>query len=352
VSEDVEAREHFMSENVTAAEDDDFAQASDDTVAPQSLEAATRLVEPVRFNNLAPEEITPRHLWRARHIVLRARGHLHSIRRDSKRVTERARREAQSGQQLARTEPGRQRARRAQISFLSANELRVHYGALEEERSRFARRISAARDLLNAWEGVHLQPKVRGRRAARALSRAVLAIAREERVTRDSLDETKRVMHQLNIAEDAIRRDGETLRLDPVTFTRFAGRSRKRVRITLAIAIIALVALLYPPWSPPNLTLSCNPAGTGQSGCTQIHAENGLLIFNRGNGVLLGWAKVDVQVDTLHATQSQIIPLLILPHTNRILSCQEVGACTATAQETIHVQIISSGGTSTISVAP
>jgi hypothetical protein len=315
-----------------------------------SLEAATRLVEPMRFNNLTPEEITAKHLRRARRLVLRARHQFHDIRRESHQVLTQMRAEAQRGQQLARSDPGRQRARQAQQFFRKASSLQTHYDALHEERARFARRIAAARDLLLAWQSAHGD---RESRAAHALHLANLAIAREERITRDSLNDIERTLQHLNAAEDAIRRDGETVRLDPVTFRRHTGRMRKRVNIAIVAVVIALIAIIYPPWAPPSLAMGCTEPSTPHGACTDVHAGSGIHIANRGTGVLIGWAAVNVQGDSSATSgQTQYIPLFLLPRGTRTLTCDEVGGCVVGFRESVRVQIFSSGGAYTITVAP
>lgn len=325
------------------------ASLNDDGVA-LSLEAATRLVEPMRFNNLTPEEITARHLRRARRLVLRARRQLHDIRRESHHVLMQMRGEAQRGQQLARTNPGRLRARQAQRFFRKASMLQAHYDALHDERARFARRIAAARDLVLAWQSVHVNQTSR---AVKALSQANLAIAREERITRDSLNDTERTLQHLNAAEEAIRRDGETVRLDPVTYRRHSGRIRKRVNLAIVAVVLALIAVIYPPWAPPSLAMGCTEPSTPHGACTAVHAGSGIHIANRGTGVLIGWATVNIQGHSSATNgQTQYIPLFLLPRGTRTLTCEEVGGCVVGFQESIRVQIFSSGGTYSITVAP
>lgn len=324
--------------------------AFSDESAPFSLEAATRLVEPLRFNNLTPEEITAKHLRRARRLVLRARRQLHGIRNESHHVLGQMRTEAQRGQQLARMSPGRARARQAQSFFRKASMLQAHYDALHEERARFARRIAAARDLLLAWQSVH---GGRESRAAKALNQANLAIAREERITRDSLNDTERTLQHLNAAEEAIRRDGETMRLDPVTYRHHSGRIHKRVNLAIVAVVIALIALFYPPWAPPSLAMGCTEPKTPHGTCMDVQAGSGIHIANRGTGVLVGWAAVNVQGQTSTTNgQTQYIPLFLLPRGTRMLTCDEVGGCVVGFRESVHVQIFSSGGTYNITVAP
>src|SRR5690348_7689007 len=103
-------------------------------VGPTSLEAATRLVDPMRLNNLTPEEIVPRHLWRANREVRKARRGLAGIQHAAGRVLSTARVEAQRGQHLARTAPSRRRAHQVQMALRRAAGLSAYYAALEEER--------------------------------------------------------------------------------------------------------------------------------------------------------------------------------------------------------------------------
>ncbi len=316
-----------------------------------SLEAATRLVEPVRFDNLAPEQISMWHLWRARLLVLRARRHLRSIQNESRQILDDLRAESRKGQQLARMDRGWQRAQQAQRFYRKTQELRLYYDALQEERARYARRIAAARDLHDAWREGHPHPMPWSSGMAALLAQACLTVAREERVARENLDEAERAMHHLNVAEEAVRRDGEAVRLDPVSFRRHAGRMRKRVHIAIIAAIIALIAIFYPPWSPPSLAMNCATPVTARGPCGKLHAGGGLHIKNLGNGILVGWAAINIH-SQLGGTQMQVIPLLIMPHATRTLSCDEVSDCVVAYQESVHVQIVSSGGAYSITVAP
>src|SRR5579875_3428958 len=103
------------------------------TTGPASLEAATRLVDPMRLNNLTPEEIQPRHLRRANREVRKARRGLVSIEHAAHRLLNTARLEAQRGQRLARTPPSRRRAHQVQLALRRAAGLNVYFAALEEE---------------------------------------------------------------------------------------------------------------------------------------------------------------------------------------------------------------------------
>ncbi|HKD77832.1 MAG TPA: hypothetical protein VKB76_20165 [Ktedonobacterales bacterium] len=338
-------------DEISPAEGDDQHEASIGVEPLFSLEAATRLVEPVRFENLAPEQISIWHLWRARRLVLKSRRHLRSIQRESQQILGELRVESRQGQQLARAGQGWQRAHRAQRFYRKTQELRLYYEALHEERARYARRIAAARDLHAAWQEGHPRPFLWGSGMAAALSRANLTVAREERVARENLDEAERAMHHLNAAEDAVRRDGDSVRLDPVVFRRHAGRMRKRVHIAIIATIIALIAIFYPPWAPPSLAMGCATPLNAQGSCNKLHEGGGLHIKNRGNGVLVGWATINIR-SQLGTTQVQVIPLLIMPHATRTLSCDEVSDCVVAYQETVHMQIVSSGGAYTITVAP
>ena len=319
-----------------------------------SLEAATRLVEPMRMNNLTPEEITPRHLRKARREVRKARRGLLTIQHAAGRILTAARNEAQHGQQLARTNQTRRRTRRVQSAIRRASTLYAHYAALEDERARFARKVAAARDLVQAWEidKVGLIKRRGGNGQVRALKQTTLHIARIERLCRDRLEETRRALAHVTVAEDAMRRDTDMVRMDPVNFARFAGRGRLGVRLGILGLLLALVALLYPPWSPPHLTLGCsNPAATSHnSACETVHAASSLRLINQGSGVLLGW--VTVSVNSSSGASSQVIPLLLVPHGSRELSCGDYGGCAPQGDGTIKVQITSSGGSSAVAVVP
>ena len=317
-----------------------------------SLEAATRLVEPMRLNNLTPEEITPRHLRKARREVRKARHGLLTIQHASGRILAAARNEAQRGQQLARTTQTSRRSRRVQNAIRRASELHAHYAALEDERARFARKVAAARDLAQAWEKekIGLITWRSGNSTARALEQTTLNIARIERVCRDRLEATRRALTHVTIAEDAMRRDTDMVRMDPVNFARFAGRGRLGVRLGILALLLVFVALIYPPWSPPHLTLGCSNPATSRKVCDIVHATSSLRIINQGSGLLLGWATVSVNSSS--GASSQVIPLLLLPNSSRELSCGDYGGCASQGGGTIKVQITTSGGSSTVAVVP
>lgn len=317
-----------------------------------SLEAATRLVDPMRLNTLMPEEITPRHLRKANRAVRRIRHHLVGLQNAAQQVLQAARVEAQRGQQLARTNQNQRRARRVQGAIRRASDLYAHYDALEEERARFARKVAAARTLLEAWENEKsgLAKRRTGLGAARALKQTTLNIARVERVTRDRLEEARRALAHVTVAEDAMRRDGEMVRLDPVAFRRFAGRGRWGVRLGIVALIVAILALVYPPWSPPHLALGCTfPAGLHNT-CESVHATSGLRIVNQGSGVLIGWATVTLSQPS--GTTAQVIPLMLLPNGSRSLTCGDYSGCAAQTGGNVQVQITTSGGSDAVSVVP
>ena len=326
--------------------------AASATNEANSLEAATRLVEPMRMNNLTPEEITPRHLRKARREVRKARHGLLTIQHAAGRILAAARHEAQHGQQLARTNQTRRRTRRVQNAIRRANELHAHYAALEDERSRFARKVAAARDLVQAWENekVGLIKRRGGKGAARALKQTTLHLARIERLCRDRLEEARRALAHVTVAEDAMRRDTDMVRMDPVNFARFAGRGRMGVRLGILGLLIVLVALIYPPWSPPHLALGCSNPAASQSACATVHAASSLLIINQGSGVLLGWATISLNSSA--GATSQVIPLVLLPHGSRALSCGDYGGCAPQGDGSLKVQITTSGGSSAVAVVP
>jgi len=328
--------------------DDTEAQDSEHS---SSLEAATRLVDPMRFNNLTPAEITARHLMRARHIVLKSRNTLKILQNESQRVLRRSKVAAQRGQQLARTTQGKSRARQVQKALRRSEELHIHFEALHDERARFSRRLSAARDLYLAWKEAHPTGSPIGQRAAAALNKATIIIAREERITRERLNDVERAFLHMNAAKEAMLRDSENIRLDPITYKKFAGRARKRVYITIAATIFALIAILYPPWSPPAISLSCGQPHTTHDTCTNIHPGTGFTVHNNGNGILVGWITVGTDGSST-AKQGQLLPLTLLPHATRTLTCDDVASCALNPRESVHVQFYSSGGAYSITVAP
>jgi hypothetical protein len=316
-----------------------------------SLEAATRLVDPMRLNNLAPEEILPRHLRRATREVRRARRAFGGIQRDARWVLHTARTEAQRGQRLARTAPSRRRARQVQHAVRRADSLNAFFAALEEERSRYARKVAAARDLLYVWEhektGLKRQS---GALFARMLHGATLAMGRVERVTRDRLDEARRALVHVSVAEEAMRRDADMVRMDPVNFRRFAGRGRLGVRLAVFAVVLALIAFIYPPWAPPHLSLACTFPTKAHNACAAVYATSGLRIINQGDGLLVGWATVTVNQPG--GSTSQVIPLVLLPNGTRTLSCGDYSGCVSQSGSSIHVQITTSGGNSAVAVVP
>jgi hypothetical protein len=307
---------------------------------PLSLEAITRLVEPSRMNNLMAEELTPRHLRRANRAIKRGRRDLVAIQRGAWQVQHSARAEALRGQQLARTTMGRRRARRVQVASRRASVLHAHFDALEAERARVARRVATGRDLLAAWQEL---PHRRGESAARMLRQTVLSLSRIERAARDRLEETRRALAHVAVAEDAMRRDADMVRMDPINFARVAGRGRWGVRLGIAAILLALVALLYPPWSPPRLALNC---ATGAHSCATVPAAASVRLTNTGSGVLIGWATVT------NNASSQVLPLILPPHGTRILSCVDYNGCAPQATDAIHVQFTTSGGSSLVAVQP
>ncbi len=316
-----------------------------------SLEAATRLIDPMRLNNLTPEEITPRHLRKANRTVKRVSHQLFGIQQAAHRLLLAARDEAQRGQQLARTDANQRRARRVQGAIRRHNDLHAHFDALEDEFRRHARKVAAARDLLQAWEQEKVGMARRGGAGvARALRQTTLNLARLERVTNDRLEETRRALVHVNVAEEAMRRDADMTRLDPVNFARFAGRSKWRVRLAVAFAVIALVAVIYPPWSPPHLALSCTIPVGNQRGCDTVHATSNVRVVNQGSGVMVGWAVITV--NGANGNSSQVIPLVLLPHSSRALSCSDYGNCATEGGSAVKVQITTSGGSSDVSVVP
>ncbi len=319
--------------------------------APTSLENATRLVEPMRLNNLTPEEITPRHLRRANRELRRARRGLGTLQRAAQRLLSQGRAEAQRGQRLARTAPGQRRAHQVQTALRKASELNALFAALEDELSRYSRRAAAARDLLAAWEGDKLGLARRpGNRVANTLRGTIVTISRVQRTTRERLDEAQRALVHVSVAEEAMRRDTDLVRLDPVNFARFAGRGRLGVRLAIVGVLLALVALIYPPWGPPHLQLSCTLPTAGEAACATVHATSGLRLINGGNGVLVGWATITV--DEAGTTNSQIIPIVLAPRGSRTLTCGDYSGCAPAAGSAVHVQITTSGGSSVVAVVP
>jgi hypothetical protein len=317
-----------------------------------SLEAATRLVEPMRLNNLTPEEILPRHLRRAIREVRRARRAFGGIQRDANWVLHTARREAQRGQRMARMAPSRRRSRQVQHALRRADSLNTFFAAIEEERSRYARKVAAARDLLYAWEhdkrGLKRRP---GGFFARLLRQATLAMGRVERVTRERLDEARRALVHVAVAEEAMRRDADMVRMDPVNFRRFAGRGRLGVRLGMVAVVLALVALIYPPWAPPRLSLGCTFPTRTHNACAAVHATSELRIINQGDGLLVGWATITVNQDG--ASTSQVLPFVLLPRGTHNLLCGDYSGCILQPGSSIHVQITTSGGISpTVNVVP
>jgi hypothetical protein len=326
---------------VTPAESEDESSVATEG---RSLKAATRLVEPGSFNDLTPVEISPRHLLRARREMYRARSGLLGLQRDGLRLIARAHSEAQTGQRIARLAPGRWRARRIRWALRRASELHARYDSLQDERARISRRIAAARDVLDAWNSTSRSPL--GQPLATSLNRNILSAARTERVTRDRLDEAERMIHHLDAAEEAMRRDSEALRLDPVTFRRFAGRARWRVRLAILAFLLVLVALLYPPWAPPHVTAAC---GGSSAACTSLSTSEVLSVFNQGDGVLIGWLTITVEY-TAEPTTTQVMPLVLMPRASRMLTCSDLGICSLTPDAIAHVQITSSGGTLTVPI--
>lgn len=321
------------------------------TSGMHSLAAATRLVDPMRLNNLVPEEILPRHLRRANREVRRARRALVGIEREAHRVVHTARLEAQRGQRLARTPPSRRRARQVQMAIRRADGLNTYYAALEDERARYARKVAAARDLLSAWnrekQGLHRRV---GNFFAARLRQTTVAMGRVERVTRERLDEARRGLAHVAVAEEAMRRDADMVRLDPVNFRRFAGRGRWGVRIGIAALILALVAFIYPPWAPPHLMLACTIPTSAHNSCTSVHAASSLAVENQGDGLLVGWATITISQPG--ASMSQTIAVVVLPHGTQNLSCGDYGGCAAPAGSTVQVQFTTSGGSPKVSVVP
>jgi hypothetical protein len=321
------------------------------TSGMHSLAAATRLVDPMRLNNLVPEEILPRHLRRANREVRRARRGLGGVEREAHHVVHTARLEAQRGQRLARTPPSRRRARHVQMAIRRADGLNTYYAALEDERARYARKVSAARDLLAAWnhekQGLHRSV---GDFFAARLRQTTLAIGRVERTTRERLDEARRGLAHVAVAEEAMRRDADMVRMDPVNFRRFAGRGRWGVRLGIVAIILALVAFIYPPWAPPHLMLTCTIPTTAHNACATVHADSSLSVENQGNGLLVGWATITISQPG--ASMSQTIAVVVLPHGTQNLSCGDYGGCAAPAGSTVQVQFTTSGGSPKVSVVP
>jgi hypothetical protein len=309
-----------------------------------SLNAATRLVEPLRFNNLTPAEIQPQHMRQARKEVNSVRRDLVNVRHEVNQMIASMRQVAQEGQQLAREQQGLVRARRVQQILRRIETLRVHYEASLAEQSRLARRIAAARDLLSAWESAEHQ---RGKRAASALSHTITSVEQEAHITRECLTEAERFLPHLAVAEEAMRRDGAEVRLDPVTFQRIVGRSRKRIYIAAAIIAVVLITLLYPPWSPPSLAIACTES---PKSCSTIHSGSSLHLKNNGTGVLVGWVTISVENDSTH--QGQVIPLALLPNASRAFSCDDIGGCSLAPHSSLHIQFTTSGGTPSVTVEP
>ncbi len=313
---------------------------------PQSLEAATRLVDPMRINNLSPAEITPRYLRRAARAVRRAHGVFNVIQHSSDRLVTQVRHEAQRGQKLARTNQGQRRAVRVRRSMQRSRDLRARFEALDEERARFARRTAAANDLYTAWQSMHFGAPSRGQRAALSLRGAILGAERHERMTRNRLEEAQRAINHLNAAEDAMLRDGETVRLDPVTFTRFAGRGRWSVRLAILAVVLCFVAVLYPPWSPPRLTLAC----LGNTSCLQLHSGSGLRLVNPGNSALIGLANITMNNGLTQSTQ--VVPIFIMPRRDRSFTCGDFDTCALNLGQRVSVNLVTTGGTLDVHITP
>jgi hypothetical protein len=350
-----QSRETAQAEVKTSTMSDDeratLGAAEPFETTPTSLENATRLVEPMRLNNLTPEEIGSRHLRRATRELRRARGGLFTLQRAAQRLLHSARAEAQRGQRLARTAPGQRRAHQVQVALRKAAELNALFAALEDECSRYGRRVAAARDLLTAWEGDKRGlTQQRGRGAAKGLSGMLSKISRVQRFTRERLDEVQRALVHVSVAEEAMRRDTDLIRLDPVNFARFAGRGRVGVRIAVVGVLLMLVALIYPPWGPPHLALACTVPAEGSRACATVHATSGLRLINEGNGVLVGWATVSV--DVAGTTNSSVIPIVLAPRGSRVLSCSEYSGCAASSGSSVRVQLTTSGGSLAVAVVP
>lgn len=314
---------------------------------PIVLANATRLVDPQRLNDLFPSEILPRHLRRARRAVARTRGGYNALQVTAERLLQGARQAAVQGQKVARTNPGRGRAIYVQRALRRALELHALYDALQEERGRYARRTAAARDLHAGWASAHPGLHGRGRLAAQRLRRAILFAERHERITRERLAETRSALQHLDAAEEAMRRNSEEIRLDPITFTRFAGRVRWSVRLGILVLLLALLAAIYPPWAPPHLALTC---ADGLAPCGQLHAGAGLRLVNQGNGVLFGW--VQVTVHTGQSQTSQFIPLIILPRADRRLTCADTNTCGLNLGQHATVTITTTGGGASATIDP
>jgi hypothetical protein len=344
----VDARAEVRTTTMPEAEDERVGESHEafETVVP-SLENATRLVEPMRLNNLTPEEILPRHLRRANREVRRARHGLFTLQNAAYRLLHKARDEAQRGQRLARTPQGQRRAHQVQTALRKAAELNALFAALEDERARYARRVAAARDLLSAWEGDKQGLSLRrGSRAANVLRGTIIKISRVERITRDRIDEAQRSLVHVSVAEAAMRRDTDLIRLDPVNFARFTGRGRAGVRLAILAVLLALVAVIYPPWGPPNLSVAC----AGANSCQTAHAVSGMHIVNQGNGVLIGWANVTVDIDGV--STSQLIPLVLAPHGSRTINCGDYSGCATIVGSAVHIDITTTGGTKNVVVLP
>lgn len=316
---------------------------------PTSLEAATRLVDPMRLNNLTPEDITPRHLRRAMHEVRKARRNLEDIQLTSMKLLLSARGEAQIGQQLARMSPGRRRAKQVQQAVHRMQDLRSMHAALQEERARFARKIAAAHDLANAWDEAFVLKRAKGKRVRQGLRHLALNSAREDRLASERLNDLERALRHTAVAEDAMRRDTDALRLDPVNFARFAGRTRKRVQISIAVVLAAMFALVFPPWSPPHIALGCSVPSQAQA-CDQVSPTSSVRITNTGLGTLLGWITITSQRN--YSTSTHVMPLVVLPHTTRSLSCGDLGSCTFDMGNIERVEITSTGGSYSLTIAP
>jgi hypothetical protein len=111
-----------------------------------------------------------------------------------------------------------------------------------------------------------------------------------------------------------------------------------------------LVALIYPPWGPPHLSLACTVPTTSNTTCDTVHATSGIRIINEGSGVLIGWATVTV--DIAGTSTSQVIPILLAPRGSRNLNCGDYSGCITVPGSAVHMQITTSGGSSGVAVVP
>lgn len=332
-----------------AQETNPYADVATAVVAPATLEAATRLVDPMRLNNLMPEDITRRHLRKAKREVQHARRNLQDIQQTSVKLLQLARGEAQLGQQLARMAPGQRRAKQVQRAVLRMKDLRAYHAALLDECTRFTRRIAAASDLASAWDGVHIKKRITGQSATQGLRQMALTSAREEHFARNLLNDLERALRHTAVAEDAMRRDSQALRLDPVNFARAAGRARKRVRLGIVAVLIAFLILIFPPWSPPHIALGCSIPSQEHT-CSQVPPSSNVLITNTGLGTLIGWMTITTQQS--YTSSTQVMPLVVLPHASRSLSCGDLGSCAFETGTTAQVDITSTGGSFSLTIVP